>query len=157
MADNTILDLDALLETNMDNVETLPDFVNPPAGVYMLKVEAAEVEKYKNKEQKDQARLKIRYVTQSTIELADSKELPVKDGSLFSESFMATEEGIKYFKRQALNIMNVDDAAGATLKDLMQGLIGTEFKAKISIRRTPNPAGGTYENVQVRPVWEAAA
>jgi hypothetical protein len=35
---NTILDLDAMFDTKMDEVETLPDYVTPPAGNYELEV-----------------------------------------------------------------------------------------------------------------------
>jgi len=162
MAENTILDLDAMMDIEMDKVETLPDFVTPPAGSYQLKVEEAKIEKYKTKPKdgkpaEEGNRLKIVYAVQKTLELEKSGDLPVKDGSLFSESFMATEDGLKFFKRQAMNIMNVTDLDGARMKDVLEGLKDMEFKAKISIRKTPNPQGGEYENVQVRPVHEAAA
>ena len=156
----TILDLDVLMDVEMDKIETLPDFVNPPAGTYLLSVVEAKTEKYTPKVTKENpkpteaARLKIIYKVDQTIETVD---LPVKDGSLFSESFMYTEDGLKYFKRQAMNILNVKDFEGARLKDVIDGLKDASFKAKITIRKTPNPAGGEYENVQVRPVHEVAA
>jgi hypothetical protein len=161
MAENTILDLDAMMDIEMDKVETLPDYVTPPAGSYLLKVEEAKVEKYKTKpkdgkQAEEGTRLKIQYSVQNTMELEKASDLPVKDGSLFSESFMGTEDGIKFFKRQAMNIMNVTDLTGAKMKDVLDGLKDMEFKAKITIRKTPNPSGGEYENVQVRPVHEAA-
>lgn len=158
--DVTILDLDTMMDISMDEVETLPDFVTPPAGLYELKVEKSEVDEYtpkvskENPNPKKATRIKILYSVVQTLETNDT---PVKDGALFSESFMGTSEGLKFFKRQAMNIMNVSDASGATLKDMMEGLKDTPFKAKITIRKTANPAGGEYENVQVRPIHEAAA
>lgn len=156
---STILDLDSMMDTAMNTVKTLPDFITPPAGDYLLKVTEAKAEKYKQKAkdgqpEKDAMRLKIFYSVEKTLQC---EGLPVKDGSLFSESFMATEEGLQFFKRQAINILNVADLDDATLKDVMVGLKDAEFKARITIRMSPNPAGGTYENVQVRPVHEAAA
>jgi hypothetical protein len=60
----------------------------------------------------------------------ETEDIPVKDGALFSESFMATEEGIKFFKKQAMNILNVESFEGATLKDVMEGLRVLKFFAK---------------------------
>lgn len=160
----TMLDLDAMLDIEMDKVETLPDYVTPPVGIYMLSVEECEVEKYKQKvkdsqgketgQTKDASRIRLVYKIESTVETSD---LPVKDGSLFSETFMGTEDGIKYFKKQAMNILNVNDLSGARLKDVMDGLKGVSFKARISIRKTDDGKGGSYENVQVRPAHAAAA
>jgi len=70
---------------------------------------------------------------------------------------MFTEDGLKYFKKQARNILNVEDFKGASFKDVLEGVKGAEFLAAITIRKTPNPSGGEYENVQVRPVHPAAA
>lgn len=157
MSENTILDLDAMMDIEMDKVESIPDFVTPPAGDYILTVNDAKVEKYESKGKEGKAptqgsRIKLFYAVEKTL---DTKELPVKDGSLFSESFMGTEDGIKYFKRQAMNILNVTDLTGAKLKDVLDGLKGQSFKAKISIRVSDDGKGGKYENVQVRPVHVA--
>jgi hypothetical protein len=154
MSEKTILDLDAMLDTEMSKVESIPDFVTPPAGDYVLKVTEAKVEKFErkakdNKPAESGSRIKIFYSVEKTIE---TKELPVKEGSLFSDSFMGTEEGIKFFKRQAMNILNVSDLDGAKLKDVLEGLKDQTFTAKISIRKTDDGKGGSYENVQVRPV-----
>jgi hypothetical protein len=156
----TILDLDSMMDIEMDKVETLPDFVTPPAGLYELEVVEAKTEKYLPKKTaevpnpKESMRIKIIH---KVVETLESVELPVKEGSLFSESFQATEDGIKFFKRQALNILNVKDFEGARLKDVMEGLKEARFKAKITIRKTANPAGGEYENVQVRPIHDTPA
>ena len=156
----TILDLDAMMDIEMDKVETLPDFVTPPAGLYHLEVVEAKTEKYtpkkstENPNPKESLRIKIIH---KVVETLESVDLPVKDGSLFSESFQATEEGIKFFKRQALNILNVKDFEGARLKDVMEGLKEARFEAKITIRKSANPAGGEYENVQVRPIHDTPA
>jgi hypothetical protein len=155
----TILDLDAMMDIEMDKVETLPDYVTPPAGNYMISVHDCGVEKYKgkpkdNKPAQEGTRIRLTYCVDKTLDVDD---LPVKDGSLFSESFMGTEDGIKYFKKQAMNILNVKDLSGAKLKDVMDGLKNISFKAKITITKSKAPDGGDYENVRVRPVHEAPA
>lgn len=159
MAENTILDLDAMMDIEMDKVETLPDYVTPPNGAYMLSVNDCKIEKYTSKAKDGRpategTRIRITYTVDKTIETED---LPVKDGSMFSDSFMGTEDGLKYFKKQAMNILNVTDLAGARMKDVMDGLKGQSFKAKITIKKSDDGKGGQFENVQVRPVHEAAA
>ena len=155
----TILDLDAMMDMEMDKVETLPDFVTPPNGLYKLKIEKASIEKYlpkatpENKSPKEQGRFKILYSVVATVETSDT---PVKDGALFSESFMGTQQGLEYFKRQALNILNVPDLVGASVKDVLDTLVNQEFDAKITVKQTANPAGGFYENLQIRPMHAAA-
>lgn len=156
--DVTILDFDEMMDMTMDKVETLPDFVNPPAGSYLLTATEAKIEKYEQKAKEGRpagqaTRIKIYYKVDKTLETAD---MPVRDGSLFSESFMGTSEGVAYFKRQAMNILNVSELGDATMKDVIVGLKDQQFKAKITIRKSPNPAGGEYENVQIRPVHDAA-
>lgn len=157
----TILDLDELMDMEMDKVETLPDFITPPAGNYILSIPDAKIEKYQQKakegRQSQQAtRIKIFYAVEKTLELSNNKDLPVKDGSLFTDSFMGTEEGLKYFKRQAMNILNVTDLEGARLKDILEGLKDQSFPAKITIRTTTEN-GQNFENAQVRPMHGEAA
>lgn len=154
----TLLDLDALMDAEMDKVETLPDFVTPPAGSYILSVQEAKIEAFESKAKDNKPamkgnRIRVTYTVEKTLE---TSEMPVKDGSLFSESFMGTEEGLKYFKRAAMNILNVTDLSGARLKDILDGLKGQQFKCKITIRKSDDGKGGQYENVQIRPVHEAA-
>ena len=160
---NTILDLDTMMDMAMDSIETLPDFVTPPAGTYNLGINKAFIEEYQTKQTatekaKKSTRIKILYAVDSTIELS-SNEQPVKDGALFSEQFMGTSEGLKYFKRQAMNILNVEEESlkGVSLKEILAGLMDVHFKARITIKKSAKEGGGEYENVQVRPVHETPA
>jgi len=151
----TILDLDNMMDMSMDAVEDIADFVTPPAGNYMLKISDCKTEKYtpkataEEKNPKEGARIRITYEVVDTIEC---EGLPVKNGSLFSEQFTFTEDGVKYFKKQARNILNVEGFPGATLKDVIDGIKNAEFKCALTITKSPNPQGGTYENVRIRPV-----
>ena len=155
----TILDLDAMMDIKMDEVETLPDFITPPAGNYVLQVKDVKVEKYASKAEPNmnKQRIRVTYAVVATQEVV-AGSIPVADGSLFSETFMATEDGIKYFKKSALGILAVTDFEGATLKDVMEGLKDAEFKARITARSTKDPVSGqVYENISVRPVPPPAA
>lgn len=160
----TILDLDSMMDTQMSAVATLPDYVTPPAGHYNLEVVEAKTEKYTPKAEAGQpapkpdsaARFRITYKIVDTIDVGGN-ELPPANGSLFSESFMATEQGLEFFKRKGMNIMNATEETinQASLKDMMVGLKGAAFRAAISIRKSAKPDGtGFYENVDVRPVHD---
>jgi len=48
--------------------------------------------------------------------------------------------------------MNVADLAGVSYADIFASMKGQQFDARISIKLSPNPAGGNYENVQIRVV-----
>lgn len=154
MADNTILDLDSMMDMAMSKVEDVPNFVTPPEGLYRLKATEVKTEKYTSKATKDKPetkgqRIRITYAIIAVHECTDSA--PPALNSIFSETFMGTEDGVKYFKRQAKNIMNVEDLGDATLRDVMEGLQSTEFDCKITIKKN---ADG-FENIRVTPVHTA--
>jgi hypothetical protein len=150
----TLLDLDALMDQNMDAVETLPDYVTPPAGNYQLVVKEAKTEQYSSKSEPTikANRIRVIYAVEETLEV-ENGNLPVADGSLFSETYMATEEGLKYFKKTAMGILGVKDFEGASLRDVIQGIKDASFKARINIRTTKDPVSGqVFENIQLRPI-----
>lgn len=156
MSNNTILDFDALLDSNLSSTKDVPDFVTPPPGTYVLELTEAKLEKFKLKAkagvrdtEQDAARIKFQYKVAETVE---TKELPVADGSLFSESFMANEDGLAFFKKQAKAILNVKDFADTSIRDILDGLNGVSFKAVVGIRKS-----GEFENVTIRPVHEEPA
>jgi len=91
----TILDLDALFDTKIDAVETLPDFVIPPAGLYKLLVKECKIESFETKGKEKASRIRITYGVEETVQI-NSEEQPVANNSLFSEAFMGTEDGLKF-------------------------------------------------------------
>lgn len=150
----TILDLDSLLDRKMDEVETLPDFVTPPAGVYVLSVKKAETEKYKSKDEPNKEKLRIRmtYAIDRVVQVKDG-EFPPAVGSLFSETFTATEDGVKYFKKACMGALGVKEfGADTSLRDVMEGVTGVSFEARITIRKTPGQDGAVFENINIRAV-----
>lgn len=152
----TILDLDAFLDSTMDNVPDVPDFLNPPDGNYALKVIEAKIEEYSTKAEPTvkKNRIRIQYAVEATIE---TKEVPVPDGSMFSENFTATEDGLKYFKKRALGIFDVSDMNGVPVRDILTNLKGAEFKARLTTKITKSKDGQSdFENVNIRVLSEAA-
>ena len=151
---DSILDLDSVLDQDMGGVADVPDFVEPPAGLYDLGITKAAAEEYKNKEGEKGARIRITYKVNATKEV-EGEELPVPDGSLFSETFQLNEQGLEFFKRTAKNILQVEDMTGVSVRELLTELAGIEsFEAKLTVRMSESN-GKTYRNTNVRPVATA--
>lgn len=150
--DTTILDIDALLDADMDNVETLPEYVTPSKGKYRLKVEKAEISQKDVKDKttgatEKRTNLVATYAIQQTVE---SEDPPFPDGSLFTERWTASEDGLKFFKQRAMGILNIRSCEGAKLRELLDSLTGVEFDAVVTIRQSPGKDGKVYENIQIR-------
>ena len=155
-----ILDLDALMDMKMDAITTLPDYITPPPGLYVLTVKDASTEKYEVKVDKKETgqkatRIKIVYQIKETVAL-EAGEDPVPNESLFSESFQGSEDGVQYFKKAAMNILGVTDFDGASIRDVMDGITGTQFRAKLTLRRSSKD-GKDYENLQIRAVSQVVS
>lgn len=153
MAENTILDLNAMMSESLDTIPEAADYSNPPAGEYNLEVKNCEVDSYKSKEGVEKQRLKITYAVAQTLSTADN-EPPVPDGTLFTETFMATEQGLSFFKKRIKDLMAADNVAGVTLADMMDSVKGANVKARITIRKTAKAGvpGEFYENLNIRIV-----
>jgi hypothetical protein len=148
----TLLNIDALLDSTLDNTPDVPDYTNPPMGLYILGIPKAELETYTNKAKEENLRVKITYAVENTIE---TEGMPVANGTLFTETFQATEDGLKYFKKQARKLLNVSDLNGVPMRDILASLTGvTGIKAKITIRVSKGDSGQEYENINVRPMFE---
>ena len=149
------LDLGAMMEASLDSIPDAPDFSNPPAGEYRLLCKEAKIDKYETKKEPgiEKQRLKILYAIEQTVSVAGN-EPPVPDGSMFSETFQATEQGLSYFKKRIKEIMNASDLSGVTLGDMMETAKGQSFDARITIRKSENPNDkeNPYENVQIRVI-----
>lgn len=148
-----LLDLNSMVGESLDAIPDAPDFSNPPAGEYKIEVKDALIDTYTDKKTQAKAqRLKILYAVAETIAVADPKEAPVPDGTMFSETFQGTEQGVGYFKARVKGIMDASDLNGVTLGDMMMSIKGTVFGAKISIKKTPknDGTGELYENLQIR-------
>ena len=151
---DSILGLDAMLDQDMGAVQDVPDFVEPPAGLYDLGITKAAPEEYTNKDGDKGARIRITYKVNATTEV-EGDELPVPDNSLFSETFQLTEQGLEFFKKTAKNILQVEDMGGVSVRELLTELSGVDsFAAKITIRMSESN-GKTYRNTNVRPVVAA--
>ena len=155
---STILDLDQLLDATLDTVEDIADYLNPPSGNYRLAITEAEIKAGKPAgkagEKAKAARIVITYKVVATTE---TEGIPVPDGTLFTEGMQGTEDGLKFFKKQARKLLNVDNLDGVSIRDILSSLKESpEFDARIVTRTTKNEQGQEFENVNVTPIWPAA-
>lgn len=150
MSENTILDLDSILDSTLDTVPDVPDYVLPPEGAYRLGITDAKLDKYKTKEGSQGLRIKITHTVVATVKLSNEKDIPVADGSLFTETFQADEQGLGYFKKAAKKYLKVESLDGVSIRDIMAELTGAEYDALIKIRKSSKD-GKDYENVQISP------
>ena len=153
---NENLDLGAMMDQTMDSIPDAPDFNNPPAGVYTLMVKDVAIDKYKSKDEPEveKQRIKITYSVVETKEVV-AGAIPVPNESMFTETFMATEQGLSFFKKAAKNIMNVADLAGVSYADIFASMKGQQFDAVISVKTSEGKKGTknegkTFENLQIR-------
>lgn len=153
----TILDMDAMLDGTLDEVADVPDYVTPPAGTYVLAVEDVAIDKRKDKAGVEKPIINVTFKVVATIE---TKEPPVSDGSLFSERFQYTEDGLAYFKRAAKSILNVADVSGASLRDIFATLKDVQqVNAVISHTESTVGVGAeakNYTNLRIRYVHAPA-
>jgi len=162
----TLLNLNDMIEQTLDTIPDAPDYSNPPAGEYNLLVKDVKVETYQVKEKTkdgvvtpayEAQRLKITYSVNETKSTA-AGEIPVPDGTMFTETFQGTEQGLSFFKSRIKTVMNASDLAGVSLGDMMNSIKGTSFDARISIKKSPKPNSTTefYENIQIKVIPASA-
>lgn len=154
--DTTLLDLDAILDGNLADVADVPDYVTPPEGTYQLSIADVTLDD-SGKDAEGNKRIVIinTIKVESTIE---AKGMPVADGSLFTERFQYSEDGLKYFKRFAKNVLNVGDLADVSLRDIFASLKDSGvFNAVITHAVSKGKDGKDYTNTRMRPVHEAPA
>ena len=155
VVENESLDLAGMMDETLDNIAEAPDYINPPSGSYTLSVKDCVTESYTNKKLKVQCqRIRVTYSVLATLELSKSDEQPVPDGSMFSETFTGTAQGLGYFKKSSKAIMNVSTLDGVPLRDIISSIKGSAFDAILTVKQTPKEGSTTefYENVSMRVV-----
>jgi len=122
--------MDSLLDESLDNVEAAAEFVDLPNGEYVLHIKKAEAKELEAKEDKPAGvRVNIVYEVVDTVALADTTKTPVDNGSMASEGFNLTEQGLPYFKRYLLNIFG--NTEGVSLRESIEALNGMNITAVV--------------------------
>lgn len=153
VTNETLLDLENLDEMDVGGIEAAPEFIEPPVGRYRLGLQA-KVEKYE-KDDESKRRVRFIYNIRDVVELKDKTALVPAEGSLFSETFTVTPEGLKYWKSKAMSILG--ELGTATFGEVMNELNkGVSFLADVKTKQTTGKdAEGNkkeFTNVQVRVI-----
>lgn len=162
---STILDLNSMMASNatLDNIEEAPDYNNPPAGAYRIRSEKLEIKDREVAAKDGVPAHKAQYI-RTTYSVVQTKELsvqepPVADGTLFSENFQGTEQGLSFFKKRAREVLNVETVDSVPLSAIFDAMTGAEFDARLTYRTSPNPKDPTkpYVNLNIQVVPPAAS
>jgi hypothetical protein len=153
----TLLDLDAILDQSMDDVEEAVGFITPSEGIYLLAIPFCKIEKYKTKENPnvDKSRIKLGYSVIKQLEKSKSEDPESPPNGLFTEVFQFNSQGLGFFKAKAIDLLTTTD--GLSVREAIKAINESALvvKAKVGIKLTPKKegAGGTgkdYINVQVK-------
>lgn len=136
-----MLDLDALLDSDLKDVEAAPNYVTPENGIYKLVVKDAKAEEKKST--KPEAGKPDTYavvILQYEIAIVHEQQegtMPVAPGSLFSDQFQFSEKGLPYLKTRLADILTANGEDGVDVVNttkmsaLLIGIKGMEFECQI--------------------------
>lgn len=155
----SLLDLDALLGQSLSTTEAAPDFVTPENGVYIQTVVEAKAAK---KDVKDKAAAvkegkPTEYIslefTYQINEIVEQEGQPIKPGSLYSERFMLTEQGLPYFKARVRDIAiasggAAEDVDGLSIGEALEAVKNIQFKVNVKLN-TRKVNGNDVTNVRL--------
>lgn len=129
----TVLDMEALLDSTMDEVEQAPDYVEPPAGQYILAVHEVTLAPAKTADKPPVITTTLEVI--ETIQLANpTVDLPVPAGSLFSIRNNYDDKGLPYFKRNAAKILGAS-VDGVPMRDIFLELTNVKEVPAVVTRR----------------------
>lgn len=149
---STLLNLDDLLGQSLESVEAAPEFVQLENGVYTLTVSEAKAEKKasKDKAKGDYILLTLQYKVEEVVE---QEGTPIKVGSLTSESFMFTEQGLPYFKGRIAQIAvanngSEEDVNGLSVKEALEAVKGMSFKVNAKQSKNGDRVNVRLQNIR---------
>ena len=131
----TLLDLESLADESLEDIAEAPEYINPPAGDYILRSVSGEIRTYEEDNGTTRQSIRIVIAVKEALELV-SDEPPVPEGSLFSLSFQGTKEGLGAFKRELRKMTGLEVLQPMTLNEYFQMLeTELEFRGRISYRK----------------------
>lgn len=137
-----ILNLDDLLNESMAGVQAAPNYITPESSFVNLTVHEATAKKMERKnpapgEAKEYGIIALTYSIDKVHEQAEGT-MPMAPGSLFSDQYQLSENGLPHFKARAIaigaaaGIENAEqDIGNAKTGEVMQGIKGLSFSAVI--------------------------
>ena len=131
----TLLDLESLADESLEDIAEAPEYINPPAGDYILRSVSGEIRTYEEDDGTTRQSVRVVIAVKEALELV-SDEPPVPEGSLFSLSFQGTKEGLGAFKRELRKMTGEESLPAMTLNEYFQMLeTELEFRGRISYRK----------------------
>ncbi|HNF23309.1 MAG TPA: hypothetical protein PLJ29_00070 [Leptospiraceae bacterium] len=131
----TLLDLESLADESLEDIAEAPEYINPPAGDYILRSVSGEIRTYEEDDGTTKQSIRVVIAVKEALELV-SDEPPVPEGSLFSLSFQGTKEGLGAFKRELRKMTGLEVLQPMTLNEYFQMLeTELEFRGRISYRK----------------------
>lgn len=131
----TLLDLESLADESLGDIAEAPEYINPPAGDYILRSVSGEIRTYEEDDGTTKQSIRVVIAVKEALELV-SDEPPVPEGSLFSLSFQGTKEGLGAFKRELRKMTGLEVLQPMTLNEYFQMLeTELEFRGRISYRK----------------------
>lgn len=151
----SLLGMEDLNSLNFDEIEEAPGFVVPPEGSYRLELNKACQETYKTKKEpnKQRRRLAHYYKIVKVVSLNDPKEKVPSEGSMFSERWQLTPDGLKYWKSRAKALLGDADTTGMNLGGVLEALnvaspvVDCNIKHKVVKNKED---GKDYVNIQMQ-------
>jgi len=126
---------EALLQASWDEIEDLPDYINPPTGGYKVKCTKAEVRQPRPKDENPDLGIGIHFQILQTIELGkgvDEAETPKPD-SLFNITYRGAK-GVQRFKKDFQSVGLSLGASGPL--ELIEKLENSELV--VTVQSSPN-------------------
>jgi hypothetical protein len=149
------------LDESVDSTVSAPDFVTPPSGKYILAVSGIktgnrDVKNEETGEGEKQGFLRATLKVVSTAEVAEG-QIPVADGSLFSQQWNWSEQGKGFFKKFAEDVLGVEACKGASWKQLIDELPQNhQFNARLTVKVTKGKEGKEYTNINLNNITPVA-
>lgn len=136
---------DAMLDTDVDNIEDLPEFETFAPGAYMLQAGKVKLVPADPSKEKDGG-VMLMFSNAGVMELADPEGTEAaKEGALISASFYG-EFGIKRLKAVFGDAMA---SVGAnTLREFLDQFEGLTFAAAVQNRKDKNDPTKVYNDIK---------
>ena len=134
MSDN----LDAILDSTLDDLADMPAFVVPPAGAYNITFAETSVKKINDK---PAVEFKLRF--DATVELNDANDTPVADGTENNVTYFLDSEFGQGALKEVLKAM-LEVTGGGSLREQIAALKGAQALAITSVRKDKKDSEKKY-------------
>lgn len=138
MSDN----FDSILDATLDDLADLPEFVTPPAGAYNVTIVEGTIKKIN---EKPAVEFKLRF--DATVELNDSNETPIKDGTECSVAYILDNEFGQGNLKELLKQLS-DITGGGTVREQVAALKGAQVLMITSVRKDKKDADKKYLQIK---------